>query len=476
MGHFRKILGAVLAVVCCSGAVAQTSGGTSHVSYEYYGARSGTMSFSLVRTSPTQVRLTMAAAGMHDNAYISSSSGGAGTGAWYVGANPTSLNVTLNVGEGATVTVNISGGHPQGAVMNWSPSSWVLTPDVLNPQIVTVTPAAVTIVQGESVGFTAAGGENGYVWDWEGDGETGGFSSTGATGVFTAGNANGVFQVFVYSPAGNGFEQSNTATAVIAVVAPVNRVTLKIPGNNTGYPMEFMIVQDGVTIHSFEIAPGAAAQVGTFNVPSNAPVTVLARLKDVMFTDQEVWTEVPDAVGPSTSTTIDPTTTPENDPPPPANDVTPPSAPKPAPGAAQKSVWKTITSGNGGDGLTASQAAEGFDKVVEAVDRVGASLRTGDVLEEPEEIDTPAIQDQADRLLDSTRGVLPEMPTISPIGGTVSSITMPFKVGQHVDVSGTVNFAEWSGPISVFRGLCSGVMLIFFAIVYTKTIRGAFAQ
>src|SRR5690606_24634943 len=89
-----------------------------------------------------------------------------------------------------------------------------------DPQIVTVTPAAVTIVQGESVGFTAAGGENGYIWDWDGDGETGGFSSTGATGVFTAGNANGVFQVFVYSPAGNGFEQSNTATAVIAVVAP----------------------------------------------------------------------------------------------------------------------------------------------------------------------------------------------------------------------------------------------------------------
>lgn len=353
-----------------------TNEGTSTVSYTYYGAREGSMKFVAVRTSPTQVRLDMTAEGMHDNAYISSSSGGASTGAWYVGANPTTLSPVLNIPEGATLTVNISGGHPQGAAMNWTPASWVLTPgEELEPQTITLAPATADLPLNQLVTMTASGGQNQYVWSVTGPGV---ISGSGPS-VDIGWSEKGTYTVSVYNEAGAGFEQSNTATATITVVDPLlpqlvtvspaaasvvvgdkvaliasgaeagnpynwstsgegaglasslNQAlfsaskegvyTVKVwasagngydrsddaiatitvqPGgggksavitfDNTGrdYPVTFRVYQDGVVVHT-EVVPGGMKLVKRVQLKSDSPYTVTAIFKDPRLNPDNTW-------------------------------------------------------------------------------------------------------------------------------------------------------------------------------------------
>ena len=93
-------------------------------------------------------------------------------------------------------------------------------------QTVSIAPSYQAINPGQAITFTASGGVNGYVW--------GGSASGGGTAQTVTFPTLGTYTVTVYSPAGNGYTQSNTATATVSVTAAGQSVSLA-PPNATVY-------------------------------------------------------------------------------------------------------------------------------------------------------------------------------------------------------------------------------------------------
>ena len=89
-------------------------------------------------------------------------------------------------------------------------------------QTVAISPTYQAIYPGQSITFTASGGANGYVW--------GGSASGGGNSQTITFPSVGSYSVTVYSPAGNGYSQSNTATATITVTTAGQTVLLAPPG------------------------------------------------------------------------------------------------------------------------------------------------------------------------------------------------------------------------------------------------------
>jgi hypothetical protein len=85
-------------------------------------------------------------------------------------------------------------------------------------QTVTLSPGSETILAGNGITFTAGGGENGYVW--------GGQAGGGGSSQTVSFPSPGSFLVTVYSPAGNGYTQSNIASATITVNSNGQTVSL----------------------------------------------------------------------------------------------------------------------------------------------------------------------------------------------------------------------------------------------------------
>lgn len=135
-------------------------------------------------------------------------------------------------------------------------------------QTVSLTPNAPTVNVGDTVSFSANGGQNGYVWG-------GSASGTGNTRTVTF-SSLGTYTVTVYSPAGSGYNQSNTATATITVVANAQTVALT-PLSQTitvGSSVNFSVT-GGVNGY---VWGGAASGSGgtktvTFNTPGTFAVT-----------------------------------------------------------------------------------------------------------------------------------------------------------------------------------------------------------
>lgn len=141
-----------------------------------------------------------------------------------------------------------------------------------NGQTVSISPVAPSIPVGESVTFTAGGGENGYVWG-------GAASGNGSSQTVTFSNV-GTYSVTVYSPAGGIYGQSNTATATVTVtlgaqtvvltpVAPVisagQSVTFSASGGMNGY------VWGGSASGSGPTQTVPFANPGTFTVTVYSP-------------------------------------------------------------------------------------------------------------------------------------------------------------------------------------------------------------
>jgi hypothetical protein len=76
-----------------------------------------------------------------------------------------------------------------------------------------------TATVGASISYTASGGNNGYTWG-------GSASGSGASQSVTFSSA-GTYTVTVYSPAGNGWNQSNTASITVTVSASAPTVSAK---------------------------------------------------------------------------------------------------------------------------------------------------------------------------------------------------------------------------------------------------------
>jgi len=138
-------------------------------------------------------------------------------------------------------------------------------------QTVSITPASAAIYPGQAVTFTANGGANGYVW--------GGSASGGGNSQTVTFPSAGAYSVTVYSPAGNGYSQSNTAVATITVttlgqtvsIAPPSAaiyagqsVTFTASGGNTGY------------VWGGSASGSGNSQTVTFPTPGTFTVTVYA--------------------------------------------------------------------------------------------------------------------------------------------------------------------------------------------------------
>lgn len=90
----------------------------------------------------------------------------------------------------------------------------------LSSQSVSVTPVAPTITAGGTIGFSASGGQNGYVW-----GGTASGSGSGSAKSVTFPTI-GTYSVTVYSPAGGNFLQSNVATSTVTVTTAGQTVAI----------------------------------------------------------------------------------------------------------------------------------------------------------------------------------------------------------------------------------------------------------
>jgi hypothetical protein len=112
----------------------------------------------------------------------------------------------------------------------------------------------------------------------------------------------------------------------------------------------------------------------------------------------------------------------------------------------------------------------------EGVDRITNQLTPGVADEVPS---LPPVHDnRVERagLLDSlSTSKLPAVPPVV-IPVATSNLTMNFGQVNGVAFSQSMDLSEWSGPINVFRVIASGCMLVIFTIVFTRTIRSAFAS
>jgi hypothetical protein len=123
------------------------------------------------------------------------------------GANGTSQNVTFSNPGTYTVSVYSPAGGSFGQ-SNLAESTVTVSPA---PQSVLVTPLSASVSAGQSVAFTASGGQGGYVWG-------GSASGAGSTNVVNF-PAAGSFSVSVYSPGTGIYAQSNTAVSSVTVAS-----------------------------------------------------------------------------------------------------------------------------------------------------------------------------------------------------------------------------------------------------------------
>jgi plastocyanin len=121
------------------------------------------------------------------------------------GANGTSQTVTF----GSPGTYVISVYSPAGGIYDQSNTATTTVSVAAQSQTVAISPSSTTITAGQTVTFTASGGQNGYLWGGSGSG-------SGASNTVNFPNP-GSYTVTVYSPAGGNYAQSNTAAATVTV-------------------------------------------------------------------------------------------------------------------------------------------------------------------------------------------------------------------------------------------------------------------
>ncbi|MFH2076266.1 MAG: hypothetical protein ABIJ57_13130, partial [Pseudomonadota bacterium] len=176
-----------------------------------------------------------------------------------------------------------------------------------SPQTIVITPSKATqkLIPGETIQFTANGSASGeYVWDYENGQIT--IQGNGESILFRAGVTGQPAEISCYAPETDTHLQSNTANATYAVVSGAHKVNVRLPANDTGAEIRVLISQNGEPIEERLIPVGATAQIFTVVVPTADPVLVTAQSRNVAYTENGIWTVVPDAVGDSKSTEVDP--------------------------------------------------------------------------------------------------------------------------------------------------------------------------
>ena len=246
---------------------------------------------------------------------------------------------------------------------------------VESPQTVTISPSTATIRVGQAVSLAASGGQNGYVWTSVTSG--GGLVSDGANAAFTS-NAPATYLVQVRSPAGNGYSESNYATATITVTA-AEQVKVNLPKNDSGRPIEYIVEAAGQIIATETQNTDSMARTVTVTLPPNVPsgsvVTVYSKTVGIQQDPGTgTWSVVPGAVVTGPPVVITPTPS-DNPTPPPPTDVKPPDAPKaPAPTSGDQTTKPLWSTPSGTGGLTDAGYKEGVDKTTSALEKINKTL------------------------------------------------------------------------------------------------------
>lgn len=143
-------------------------------------------------------------------------SGGANGYVWGGSASGGGSSKTVTFPSIGTYTVTVY--SPAGSGYSQSNTATATISVTAAGQSVSLTPASATVYAGQSVSFTASGGQNGYIWG----GAAGG---SGASQTLTFPNV-GTYSVTVYSPAGGIYGVSNTASATVSVLPVAQNVSL----------------------------------------------------------------------------------------------------------------------------------------------------------------------------------------------------------------------------------------------------------
>jgi plastocyanin len=168
----------------------------------------GSQTVSVSAPVPQTVGIVPAAPSVYAGQSVTfSASGGQNGYIWggaQVGAGSSQTVTFPNVGTFTETAYSPAGGsYTQSNLAN---ASVTVNP---NGQSVSISPLSSSVNVGDSVQFTASGGQNGYVWG-------GAVSGSGASQTVAFGNA-GNYTVTVYSPTGGNFTQSNVASASVTV-------------------------------------------------------------------------------------------------------------------------------------------------------------------------------------------------------------------------------------------------------------------
>ncbi len=124
------------------------------------------------------------------------------------GSGPTK---TVLFGSTGSFSVTVSASAGSGFSQSNTAVATVNVHPAATNQIVSLSPVNPTIIAGQSVTFTASGGQpgNGYIW--------GGFAPGSGSSRTISFPSAGSYPVTVYAPAGGGFTQSNIAEALVNV-------------------------------------------------------------------------------------------------------------------------------------------------------------------------------------------------------------------------------------------------------------------
>jgi hypothetical protein len=322
--------------------------------------------------------------------------GGSSTGSLAAGfqTNNAQFTSTASANTALWYKLNFSGTHY--ALTYISGNVWTV-PFRFGSQshTVTITPTAPSIRVGQTVNFTASGGQNGYNWSSTNGGS---LAYDGANAAFVSSTV-ATYVVQVWSPAGGEYPESNYASATITVTAS-EKVKVNLPANKTGRPIEYIMIAAGQTIGTEVQNIGAPARVVEKilppNIPSGTPVTLLFRVVGIeQDSSSGTWTIVPGAVTTGTVATLTPSTNPTTvgpDSPDFIGPKLPDSSASPVTGdQSGKSVWSAPPASTA---LTDSAYKEGVDKTSSALDKINKTLESklstggGGTIEEGETGDT----------------------------------------------------------------------------------------
>lgn len=371
-----------------------------------------------------------------------------------------------------------------GWISSGVPSQRYNFPFVLQPQTVTVTPTHQDTPLGEPKSFTASGGHNGYIWDMDaGVTYTVTMTGGGSETISVTGITSGTYSISVYSPEGEGYQESNVATATL-VVGDSEAFYVKVNETNmTKHTLRYRVLWKGTVLATFTLAPGQVFR-NRYEVTDATPGTIEYQIVGTE-KDGTIWIKketessvyIPGKTIPSikeSKTTPTPSTTTESvvD----GKDV--PKKPSSAGG-----IWQSITGDNKNDPTTAEQTAEGIDKLISELQEL-KDITEGTPVEGegfPGEAGEGAALPEsanADAMVDGLSGLIPSTITLPTSVGQngIWSISVPVPYLQSGEIDISMDLTRFGTAVSAFRAMLLACECIVFFYVSVSVIRGAFAS